>query len=244
MKRTNLSWQVFGQNVLLYFLSLVILITAFRILHYPWLMVFMWIVAMGGIIVLALQANRLANSAETVTVTGQMKAKLQQARNYRAKIIEALNSANQRGTQTAHREALQSRVEYWTSSIEMLIARVDEIQQDAILRKDMKTVPATIKKIEKELAAETDPAIREQLERTLETRRKQLHALESLQHSARRAELQVDNTLSLLGTIYSQVLTSQSSTHVANYARLTEEVDEEVLRLEDHLAALQEVTAG
>lgn len=244
MKKTSLTWRIFGQNVLLYFLSLVILISAFKYLKFSWLLVLMWLVALGGIGVLAFQANRLAAMEADVSVTGKMKSKLQQAKNYRTQIVAALDKANQRGSQTAHREALRERVNYWTTAIEDLIARVDGLEQDPILKKDTKTVPVAIKKIEKELAAETDPVIREQLVHALETRRKQLHALKTLQHSIRRAELQVDSTLSLLGTIYSQVLTSQSSTQVANYQRLTEEVDEEVLRLEDHLAALREVTAG
>ena len=241
MKKRTLTWQIFWQNTLLYVLSLVIFITAFRILRAPWLLALMWLVALGGIGVLAFQANRLATTASS-GVGGRMKTQLQQVRNYRAKINAALEKANQRGSTTAHREALHARVEYWATAIEDLIKRVDGLQQDAIIQKDLKTVPATIKKIEKELATETDPAIREQLEHSLETRRKQLRALQTLQQSVRRAELQVDSTLSMLGTIYSQLLTSQSSTQVANYRRLTDEVDEEVSRLEDHLTALDELT--
>ncbi len=242
MKNRKLTWQIFWQNALLYLLSLVIFITAFRILRAPWLLALMWLVALGGIGVLAFQANRLATGT-SIGVSGGMKTQLQQAQNYRAKIDAALEKANRTGTQTAHREALRERVAYWTTAVEDLIKRVDELQQDAIIQKDLKTVPTAIKKIEKELATETNPAIREQLEHSLETRRKQLQALQTLQQSVRRAELQVDSTLSMLGTIYSQLLTSQSSTQIANYRRLTDEVDEEVLRLEDHLTALKEITS-
>lgn len=243
MKKRVLTWQIFWQNTLLYLLSLVIFITAFRILRAPWLLALMWLVALGGIGVLAYQANRLTTQRAEASVSKKMKTQLQQAHDYRAKIDAALEKANRTGTQTAHREALRARVDHWTTAIEELIARVDGLQQDAIIQKDLKTVPAAIKKMEKELAATTDPLLREQLEHSLETRRKQLAALQTLQQNVRRAELQVESTLSLLGTIYSQLLTRQSSTQMANYNRLTDEVDEEVRRLEDHLSALNEFLA-
>jgi hypothetical protein len=43
-----------------------------------------------------------------------------------------------------------------------------------------------------------------------------------------------------MGIIYSQVITSQSSNHVANYSRLSEEVNEQVHALHDYLEALEE----
>ncbi len=241
MKKSKLTWQVFGQNVIIYVITLVILMVAVR--RVPDMLIPMWLVALLGIGVLAFQANRLATGTPA-GVVGRMKGQMQQARAYRTKIDAALEKASRTGTQTVHRETLRTRVEQWTTAIEALIARVDSYQQDAIIKKDLKTVPTAIKKIEKELATETNSATREQLEHSLETYHKQWQALQTLQQSVRRAELQVESTLSLLGTIYSQLLTSQSSAQVANYGRLTEEVDEEVLRLEDHLAALREVTMG
>jgi hypothetical protein len=57
----------------------------------------------------------------------------------------------------------------------------------------------------------------------------------------KRAEIQIESTLSSLGTIYSQLLTGQSTDHVADYSRLSSEVDEEVRLLQDRLEALEEV---
>ena len=57
-------------------------------------------------------------------------------------------------------------------------------------------------------------------------------------------EHDVAHALSALGTIYSQLLTSQSTDHVADYSRLSAEADEEVRTLQDHLEALEEVKPG
>lgn len=68
--------------------------------------------------------------------------------------------------------------------------------------------------------------------------------LEHLQNMMKRAEIKIESTLSALGTIYSQILAGQSTDHVADYGRLSAEVDEEVRTLQDHLEALEEVKLG
>ncbi len=83
-----------------------------------------------------------------------------------------------------------------------------------------------------------------ELARTLSNRKNQLASLERLQNMMKRAEIQIESTLSALGTIYSQILTGQSTNHVADYSRLSTEVDEEVRGLQDHLEALEEVKLG
>ncbi len=59
-----------------------------------------------------------------------------------------------------------------------------------------------------------------------------------------RAEIKIENTLSLLGTLYPQILPSQSTNQVSDYSRITSEVSEEVRVLHDHLQALEEVKLG
>ena len=56
--------------------------------------------------------------------------------------------------------------------------------------------------------------------------------------------MQIESTVSMLGTIYSQVLTGQSTSEVADYSQLSTEVDEEVRLLQDYLEALREVKLG
>jgi len=79
------------------------------------------------------------------------------------------------------------------------------------------------------------------LERSLSHRRSQLAALEKLQRTIHGAEIKIEGTRSMLGTIYSQFLAGQSKEQVADYRRLLNEIDEEVHTLHDHLQALEEV---
>jgi hypothetical protein len=125
--------------------------------------------------------------------------------------------------------------------IEALVRRVGNMREDHVIRRDLQTVPQAVKEIEARLATETDPTLRRQLERTLANRQKQLEALQELQTAVRRAEIQIESTLSQLGTIYSQLLTGQSTSDTAAYNRLSAEIDEEVGMLQDRLEALREV---
>ena len=126
-------------------------------------------------------------------------------------------------------------------AIEALAERISSFRRDDIIRRDLQSVPRAIKELEARLSAETDAAIHKQLERTLTNRQKQLESLEALQSTVKRAEIQIESTLSQLGTIYSQLLTSQSTHDVADYSRLSVNLDEEVRLLHDHLEALREV---
>ncbi len=245
MQNINPGWRSFLQNTLIYFIALGIIMGAFRVFHFPWLLAFMWLTALVGIGVLAFQANRLlAMDSNTTQVTTRLQNYLTQTREYRKQIEQVLQSADPNRASTARQETLRARVEHWTAAVEDLVQRVDALQQNPVIQRDLKTVPLAINDLETKLTAEIEDDIRQQLAHTLETRRKQWQALQTLQRSIRRAEIQIESTLSMLGTIYSQLLTSQSTSQVADYSRLAADVDEEVLRLEDHLTALREVTLG
>ena len=136
---------------------------------------------------------------------------------------------------------LATHLEAWTSSIAHLAHRIENFRQNNLINKDLEEVPRSIASLEERLAGEPDPVMRAELERALASRRQQFAALEKLQRSIKMAEVKMENTISILGTIYSQILAGQSIEHVARYRRLLTQIDEEVLTLKDHLEALEEV---
>lgn len=159
---------------------------------------------------------------------------------YRAQIDQALRATSNKSNR-AHRRQLAVQIDIWAKAIQDLVQRIASLRQDDLIRREMATVPKAIEDLETQLINETDAAIRTQLERTLINRKNQLASLELLHRIIKRTEIQIENTLSLFGTLYSQLLTGQSTSHVADYARLSADVDEEVHRLQDQLEALREV---
>jgi hypothetical protein len=182
----------------------------------------------------------LISKGQTTSTT---QAHLNKALAYQTQIeslIEATTNPNAR----ARLQDLAGEVGEWVQAIEDLVRRINDFQGNSLIRQDLEAVPQAITKLETQLASETDSDVQAQLERTLNNRRNQLTALERLQNTMKRAEIQIESTLSALGTIYSQLLTGESTDHVADYSRLSAEVDEEVRLLQDRLEALEEVKLG
>lgn len=200
-----------------------------------------WLVALGG--GLWLVWIQLKVKPELADDQARLEGYLKQTRAYKIQLDQAIKSAAQPG-QRPHLQQLAGQLDTWTDTIQDLVERIGKLSQDEIIRRDIKAVPAAIADLEARLGRETDPLIRTQLERTLANRRKQLASLDQLQNTVKRAEIQIESTLSLLGTIYSQILTGQSTSHVADTSRLSADVDEEVRLLQDQLEALREVKLG
>ncbi len=156
---------------------------------------------------------------------------------YQAQIERALKTTP--GDQA--QQQLRVRIAAWIKAIQDLARRIAVLQQDDLICREQSAVPRAIEALQAQLARTTDAALHRQLQRALANRQNQLASLEGLQRTITQAEIQIENTLSLLGLIYSQILTGQSTRHMADYSRLAAEVDEEVQRLQDRLEALREV---
>lgn len=182
-------------------------------------------------------------AAQSQVASQLIQAHLDKAAGYQRQIDDLLRSTSNRHIQQRLQD-LAAQVREWTQAIETLAHRIDDFQQNSLIQQDLESVPQAIAKLERQLAAETDPATKAELERTLANRQNQWAALQHLSGTMKRAEIKIESTLSSLGTIYSQMLISQSTDHVADYGRLSEQVDEEVRTLQDHLEALEEVKVG
>ena len=229
-------WRQFLQNPVWYVAAIVILAgLGFYIRLWWWL---------AGAVALIwgiwLVWQMFGEDTAEVSHEAQLNIYLHQAQLYQAQINQVLKDASNK-SDSAHQQRLTAQINIWVEAIQDLIQRIASLRQDNLICQDMAVVPQAIEKLEAQLADETDAATRVQLERTLTNRRNQLASLELLQSTIKQAQIQIENTLSLLGTIYSQILTSQSTHHVADYGRLSADVDEEVGRLQDQLEALREV---
>jgi predicted nucleic acid-binding Zn-ribbon protein len=178
-------------------------------------------------------------AAKQVQLNSTMQAHLDKARAYQKQINDLIKVTD--GQSRIRLQELATEVSTWVKAIEDLAKRVGNFQQNSLVQQDLQSVPQAIEKLEARLANESDETTRRELERTLASRKNQLAALEQLQNTISQAEIKIENTLSALGTIYSQVLTTQSTNQVADYSRLAAEADEEVRTLQDYLEALKEV---
>jgi hypothetical protein len=190
------------------------------------------------------QADQAINGQDVVHLADDgLQTKLNQALLYATQINQLMNPAGQTRLPARLRE-VAAQVNEWTESVKHLAGRVDTFKRNDLIQQDLETVPEAIAQLKRQLAGEVDPEIKATLERTLANRRNQLASLRHLQQLMNRAEIQMESTVSSLGTIYSQLLTSQSTNQVADYDHLSVEAEEQTRILQDHLEALEEVRLG
>jgi len=243
VQKSDPRWRKLGQNLLWFVLTMIVLIVLFRFTFMPVVMVALWVVGLvwGGVLAYKL-SQILLDSGDVAASQEQAEQWQSQAQSYHTKIKSALKDSAD--TPGMHSEELTREVDTLVDAIEALVERIHNLRADEVIRQDMKSVPEAIADLESRIADETNPAMQKQLQRTLENRQKQLESLLALENTIERAEIQIESSLSQLGTIYSQLLTGQSTSQVADYSRLAADVDEEVHLLNDQLEALREVKLG
>ncbi len=185
----------------------------------------------------------VTTQTHSATYNPTIQAHLDKAHLYQEQINSYIQATSDPHSQ-ARLQDLSDQISEWTEAIEAMARRIDNFQQNPVISQDLKSVPQAIKKLKTQLNSETNPPIRAELERTLANRKNQLATLQHLANTMKQAEIKMESTLASLGTIYSQLLTSQSADHVADYSHLSTEVNEEVQILQDHLEALEEVKLG
>lgn len=190
-------------------------------------------------------AQTVANAeaaAAPIVLDRSLAAQLEQVKNYRKALDELVRNAS--GARKDSLARLSAQFAEWQKSVEQTAQKISVYRANPVIQQDLRAVPESIKKLEGELATETNENVRAQLNKTLAARKSQLGSLEKLQTAVREAEIQLESTVSSLGTIYSQALAGQSATAIADYAHLGQDVDEQVRVLDDQLQSIEEVRLG
>jgi hypothetical protein len=163
------------------------------------------------------------------------------AAEYRTRIRDLIREKD-RAAYADHLAAINVKLGEWQQQVNRLVSRLSAFDADAVLQRDLRAVPAQIGQLEAQLDGEQDVQVRLQMQETLagyRTQRAQLDALVSLM---RRTRLQLDQTLSAMGTIYSQVQMLQAMDIDGVRARqIVADIDDQVAELNDLLLAMAEV---
>jgi hypothetical protein len=172
----------------------------------------------------------------------RLQQQMNEALDYRSRIEAAIREKDD----TLLKDELSQtavQIDEWLEHIYGLARRIDKYQQEQkILARDRTRAETRIQQLVSEQALETEPAVRAQIDVTLESMRRQLATLDNLENTIQRAALQLENSLSNLGTIYSQTMLAGAKDIDSSRARrLRHEIAEEVTELNDMLVAMDEV---
>lgn len=135
------------------------------------------------------------------------------------------------------------QIDDWLEHIYNLTQKLSRYRQrQQKISQDKARAQQRIEDLQTEFIGEDDPAVKKQMMATVQSLKRQLDTLAGVENAMQRAQLQIDNSLAHLGTIYSQTLLMNAREIDSGRAnRLRQEIAEEVTELGEVLLAMDEV---
>lgn len=137
---------------------------------------------------------------------------------------------------------LSTNLNEWENRVKQLVNRLISYDTNRIIQRDLQETPAAVTRIAAQLENETDPQIKAQMQETLAGYQNQFKHLQALVKLMRRTELELEESLASVASIYSQIqLFEAKEIDNERAERLSEGIDEQSNRLGDLLLAVDEV---
>ncbi len=139
-------------------------------------------------------------------------------------------------------EETAAEITQWIANMYALSLRLDTYRRDDLLKQQRETLPQELKDLAEQRKRTTNPATQAQLDGVIDGKGKQWQALRDLDDRMKQAELQMQQSLAALATIYSQVqLVDAQSVESGRAERLQSDIREEVNRLGDLVDSINQV---
>ncbi|MBN1967155.1 MAG: hypothetical protein JW910_21050 [Anaerolineae bacterium] len=168
------------------------------------------------------------------------REQFERALEYRAGIATMV--AQHDGAMRVSMQETLSEIDDWIAQIFRLAKRMDVFDEDAILEQDRKAVPSQLRNLRKRMDLEEDPSVRAELTDAIRLKEQQLENLRAVANNVKRADIQLQNTLAALGTVYAQMqVIDTKDLDSARTRRLRDEIHDEVSGLQDTIMAMEEV---
>lgn len=130
----------------------------------------------------------------------------------------------------------------WLSNIYELALRIDQYRRDDLLERERASVPRELDQLLAQRRNEKNPKVQEQLDNVITGKRNHWQSIRELDARMKEAALQLDQSLTALATIYSQVqLIDAQSIGSGRAERLHQDIREQVARLNDLVTSINDV---
>ena len=168
------------------------------------------------------------------------RERLRDAFEYRRNMLKLADVA--RGAMRTRQRNLISGINDWIAHMYSLANRIDYFENNDLAARDLQQVPRKIEGVRRRIENERDEGTRHDLRQQLKLLQRQLVSLEASASIIKRAEIQLESTLSALGTVYAQMsLLGTKDTKSIRGQRLGIEIKEEIDKLQDTIDAMDEV---
>lgn len=139
-------------------------------------------------------------------------------------------------------EDTANQLDDWIANVYRLAKRLDVYRRDSLLSNQREMVPGEIEELTVRRKQEDNPIFQQQLDELLESKQKQLEAMEALDTRMKQAELQLAQTLAAMATVDSQVkLIDAQEVESGRSERLRTDIQEQIARLNDLIGSINEV---
>lgn len=175
--------------------------------------------------------------------SSDLRQRLSKALEYRDLIVKEIDREED-SVLDDYLSSMARGLEDWIAQVYRLAQGLDVYQHDTVIARDIETVPEELEKYEKLLAEEEkkEGSVREELEKTVAIKRSQWDTLRNLRDTMAKAQLQLENTLSAMSTVYTQVvLLGAKDVDSSRAQRLQQDMTEQISALEDIGATMDEV---
>ena len=139
-------------------------------------------------------------------------------------------------------EDTANQISDWIRNVYQLALRLDAYRQDDLLEREQQLLPKEVQQLAAQRKLESNPNVQKQLDEVLDSKRQHWNALQELDTRMKQAELQLDQSVTALATIYSQVqLIDAQSVASGRAERLQSDIRDQVNRLNDLVSSISEV---
>jgi hypothetical protein len=171
----------------------------------------------------------------------EYRQRVEKALEYRQRIEEHVRGLGA-GLMRDHLLDTTGVISDWVASVFGLAKRVDHYNSDQMVLRDRRDLPREIVELRSRLQREDNEAVRQELQQVITGKEGQLVNLQKLQNMMEKAGVQLETTLTALGTVYSQILLiSAKDIDSGRAQRLREDISDQVAALQGLQTTLDEV---
>jgi hypothetical protein len=139
-------------------------------------------------------------------------------------------------------EETANQLEDWIDTIFQLSLRLDAYRGDDLLKQQRMDVPKALAVRRARRERERNEDLRKESDRSIASTQKQWDALQALDFTMKKAEIQLEQSLAALATVNSQVgLIEAQDADTGRSSRILSDIHEQVNRLNDLVASINEV---
>jgi len=173
---------------------------------------------------------------------GALRQEVETALEYQRR-IETQAHSQRPGVLRDRMEDTADQLSDWISNIYELALKLDAYRRDELLAHERETVPQEIEELTARRRLTSNPATQRGLDQVLESKGQQWQTLRALDARMEQAELQLEQSMTALATVHSQVqLIDARDVDGGRSERLEADIREQVERLNDLISSINEIS--